>query len=119
MSYDLYLNDPVTKEPIVFDTPHFMRGGTYCVSGDTEAHLNITYNYSTILSQAMNEENGIRSLYGKTGAESIPILQDAIDKLADDVSTNYWDATEGNVKKALFQLKALAEMRPDGVWDGD
>jgi len=55
----------------------------------------------------------------KTGAESIPILKAAIDDLQDNVSDNYWDATEGNAKRALCGLLAFARMRPDGVWDGD
>ena len=54
-----------------------------------------------------------------TGAESIPVLKSAIDALGDDVSTDYWEATEGNAKRALCQLLAFAQMRPDGVWDGD
>jgi hypothetical protein len=43
----------------------------------------------------------------------------AIAKLNDDVDQNYWKPTEGNAKKALTQLLALAKMRPDGVWRGD
>lgn len=62
MSYDITLNDPVTKEPIQLDTPHQMRGGMYAIGGTTEAWLNIT---------------------------------------------------------PLYQLLALAHMRPDGVWEGD
>ncbi len=54
-----------------------------------------------------------------TGAESIPVLQAAAEQLADDVSEDYWEATEGNAKRAILQLVALAKMRPDGVWDGD
>lgn len=29
MSYDITLNDPVTREPIEINDAHFMRGGTY------------------------------------------------------------------------------------------
>ena len=36
-----------------------------------------------------------------------------------NVSNNYWEPTEGNVKVALLQLLELAKMRPDGIWDGD
>ena len=54
-----------------------------------------------------------------TGAESIPVLEAAASRLADDATGNYWDATEGNAKRALLQLVALAKLRPDGVWDGD
>ena len=54
-----------------------------------------------------------------TGAESIPVLEAAASRLADDATGNYWDDTEGNAKRALLQLVALARLRPDGVWDGD
>lgn len=50
---------------------------------------------------------------------SIPALQKAINVLHDDVSGNYWMPTEGNAKRALTQLLAMARMRPDGVWEGD
>ena len=118
MSYDIDLLDPVTKKTIELDFPHAMRGGTYAVGGDTRASLNITYNYARFFYATMGDD-GIRTLYGKTGAESIPILQSAIGQLGDDVSDNYWDDTEGNAKQALCQLLALAKMRPDGVWSGD
>lgn len=54
-----------------------------------------------------------------TGAESIPILKKAIEVLADDVDPDYWKATEGNAKKSLCQLLSMAQLRPDGIWDGD
>jgi len=117
MSYDIELIDPVTKAVLELDAPHDMRGGTYAVGGSSEASLNITWNYAPILYRVLPE--GIRGLYGKTGAESIPLLKDAISKLGDDVHPDYWTATEGNVKKALCQVLALAQMRPDGVWQGD
>lgn len=118
MSYDIVLRDPVTKECIQFDTPHQMRGGTYVVGGTTEAHLNVTYNYAEHFVRVLGEK-GIRSIYGTTGADSIPVLEAAISKLGDDADDDYWKATEGNAKQALVQLVALAKMRPDGVWDGD
>lgn len=63
---------------------------------------------------------GIRCIYGKTGAESIPMLEKAISALGDDVDDrDYWHGTEGNAKRALYGLLAFAKMRPDGVWDGD
>lgn len=40
----------------------------------------------------------------------------AIAELHDDVDPDYWKATEGNAKRALLQLLAMARMRPDGVW---
>lgn len=119
MSYDISLRDPVTREVIELDEPHFMAGGTYCPGGTTELWLNVTYNYGEIYKRAFGDERGIRSIYGLTGAESIPVLEAAAASLGDDVSERYWDATEGNAKRPLLQLAAMARMRPDGVWDGD
>lgn len=118
MSYDISLLDPVTKQVIVFDKIHFLKGGTYCCGGTDRAWLNITYNYSGYYYFLMGDQ-GIRSLYGLTGAESIPLLQAAIDQLKDDVDVDYWKATEGNSKRPLLQLLAMAQMRPDGIWSGD
>ena len=144
MSYDIYLKDPVTDQTVEFDASHQMRGGTYCIGGTTEAWLNVTYNYGVFYSRVFEprynpdheyaEHNpkvakkygrelgylyGIRSIYGLTGAESIPVLERAISMLGDDSNPDYWEPTEGNAKKPLCQLLAMAKMRPDGVWDGD
>lgn len=118
MSYDISLTDPVSGETLELDSPHQMKGGTYAEGGTTEAWLNVTWNYGGIFRSVMGAE-GIRSIYGKTGAESIPLLTDAIDKLGGDTDPDYWKATEGNVKQALVQLRALAQLRPDGIWKGD
>jgi hypothetical protein len=92
MSYDINLLDPVTKEVIEFDFPHQISGGNY-VAGGTK--------------------------YGMTGAESIPVLKEAISKLGDDTNPDYWKPTEGNAKEPLLGLLAFAQMRPDGIWYGD
>ena len=65
------------------------------------------------------KEKGIRSIYGKTGLESIPILQHAINNLGDEVNEDYWKNTEGNAKRPLIQLLIMAKMRPDGIFDGE
>jgi hypothetical protein len=119
MSYGIRLADAVSGDTLLLDEKHHIRGGTYALGGTTEAWLNITYNYSAHFKQAFGNDDGVRCIYGKTGAESIPILKAAIAKLGDDVSTDYWEPTEGNAKRALHGLPALAQMRPDGVWDGD
>jgi len=118
MSYDIYLKDPVSGEPLLLDSPHHMNGGTYAVGGTTEAHLNVTYNYGVHYHKTLGDK-GIRTIYGMTGAESIPLLSKAASELGNETSLDYWEPTEGNAKKALLQLVALAKMRPDGVWDGD
>lgn len=118
MSYDIYMREPVGENVIQFETEHYIRGGTYAVGGTREAWLNVTYNYAKHYYRVFGEK-GIRTIYGMTGAESIPVIKAAMAQLADDISDDYWEPTEGNAKKALAQLLAFAQMRPDGIWDGD
>ena len=121
MSYDIYLCDHVTHKPLKADSTHFIAGGMRAMGGTKELWLNVTYNYSPFYYRPeVFGEGGIRSIYGKTVAESIPMLDKAISALGDDVDDDdYWHATEGNAKRALYGLLAFARMRPDGVWDGD
>lgn len=121
MSYDISLCDPVTHKTLTAESNHFISGGMRALGGTKELWLNVTWNYSDFYYRNdVFGENGIRSIYGKTGAESIPMLENAIAALGDDVDDNdYWHATEGNAKRALCELLAFARMRPDGVWDGD
>ena len=126
MSYDINLLDPITKEVIEINDAHFLRGGTYKVGGSKELTLNITYNYSKILHRVIQPKNtpseyktGIRSLYGITALEAVPILEAAISNLKDDVDEDYWKVTEGNTKRALNNLLTMCKMRPDAIIDGD
>ena len=119
MSYDIKLVDPIMKEQLHSDTKHEIHGGLYAIGGVTELWLNVTYNYANHYYRVMDTDKGIRVIYGMSGAESIPVLQKAIDQLGDDVSDDYWAETEGNAKRALIGLLALARLRPDGIWDGD
>lgn len=80
---------------------------------------NLTYNYSTILYKLFGDEYGIRILYGKTGGESISILNEAIEKLKDDITNDRYQPTDGNVKECLKTMKKMAEELPTGIWDGD
>lgn len=117
MSYDIYLCS-VDGEPLVLDKPHHLRGGTYAANGTTSLHLNVTYNYAKFFYNKLGD-GGIRSIYGKTGREAVPLLQAAVDSMKTDTSENYWDATEGNARLALINLIKLANLAPDGVFDGD
>ena len=135
MSYDIYLADPVTRETLTMDAPHQMRGGTYAIGGTDEMWVNITYNYARwYYKDYAFGENGIRSIYGLSGAESIPVLKKAIADLEDSGeeltdeevqkcleqgTSGYWLPTRENAIRPLYQLLALAQMRPDGVWRGD
>ena len=141
MSYDISLCDPVTKETLELPVKHMMIGGTHhaeLVNGrlqaapTSEAWLNITYNYGHYYYEALEgdkdynslSEMGIRCLYDKSGAESIPILDKMIENIKKkypDLETDidYWKDTPGNAIKPLYQLKAMASLRPDGIWQGD
>lgn len=118
MSYDVYLTDPVSGETLNVDVAHQLRGGTYAMGGTSEAWLNITYNYGEHFRSVLGDD-GIRWLYGKTAVDTIQNLQEAADALKNDASEDYWEATEGNAKRALLSLIALAKMLPNGVWKGD
>ncbi len=118
MSYDIKLCYPDHGEVIELSEPHHMTGGTYQAGGTTRAWLNITYNYGDIFRRVLGEK-GIRTVYGMGAADSLPLLEKACEALGDDMGDSYWDATEGNAKRALQQLMALAKLRPDGVWQGD
>ena len=135
---------------------------------NTEAHLNITYNYGSYYYEAV-EENGIRSIYGMNGGDSIAVLEkmikiletkykineewiytkrdktifldekgnvikDPLDAIIKELpvekkkitvdryegpARDYWEPTAANAIKPLYQLIALAKMRPDCIWDGD
>ena len=159
-----------------------------------EAWLNITYNYARYYYEATDKDSrfahdsvsavyadgtvgpmvtkyGIRGIYGKSGAESIGMLEDMIERIegkyrkdgewiesnrdginyydkdgniVDDADAmwaaihgeeirsekfiervsegpneDYWKATAGNALRPLYQLKAMAQLRPDGIWSGD
>ena len=135
MSYDISLVDPVTKKTLVTDTPHQMRGGTYAIGGTDEMWLSVTYNYGRWYRKDYAfGENGIRSINGLSGAESIPVLKKAITGLEESKEelpeeeinqcleqgvSGYWMPTKENAIRPLYQLLAMAQMRPDGVWESD
>lgn len=140
MGYDITLKDPVTKEVLTMDAPCQIKGGTYAVGGTDEMWLKITYNYSRwyykegVFPSKDSESKGIRTIYGMSGAESIPVLKAAISALENSTeeisdeerreceeqgATGYWMPTRENAIKPLYSLLAFAQMRPDGVWDGD
>ena len=147
---------------------------TFSAKPISEAWLNVTYNYGRYYYDAtdgdsrfahdeisayyadgttgpVKTEYGIRGIYGKTGVESIPMLEDMIERIkakykpagkevdfyyalhhrdecssedyTEDISEgpcdDYWEATAANAIRPLYQLIAMAKLRPDGVWDGD
>jgi hypothetical protein len=123
MGYGLTLVHPVTRETLELDTPHQMRGSTYAIGGDTRLSLSVTYNYANryypLIPETEDARGSLWALHGMSAVDSIPILERAISLLGDDVSDDYWEATEGNAKVALVQLLTMAKLRPDGVWEVD
>jgi len=118
MSYDIHLVDPVTKHVLAIPEGHNLRGGIFASGGTTEAWLNITYNYSWFFKKTLGEK-GIRVLYGKTGAECIPLLESAIAELGTTRASDYWEVTPGNAGAALADLLELCRKVPHGILDGD
>ena len=41
------------------------------------------------------------------------------EEVNEGINSDYWESTAGNAIKPLYQLMVFAELRPDGVWDGD
>jgi hypothetical protein len=112
MSYWVYLEGD-HGEPLTVN--RHSDGGTYVVGGTAGAELNITYNYSRQYSRlgfSLKED-----LNGKTGAETVELLETLVGKLgtADD-SNDYWEPTPGNAGKALNRLLRWARQHPYGVW---
>lgn len=197
MGYTISLNCPVTGESLELPVKHLMAGstfpaeynpftGTFTQVPSSEARMDITSNYKDYYYeaasgddrfQASNPEDycnpgGIRGIYGKSGAESIPMLRDMIQRIKDKYcpdgrwltgdreriryfvdgveitynraldmcfhgkgdgittkkehytvnegdTSDYWEATAANAIRPLYQLIAMAQLRPDGVWAGD
>jgi hypothetical protein len=128
MSYDIYIKNTDGKT-VELSLAHNLQGGTYCVGGTTEATLNVTYNYSEFLREALGPE-GVRSIYGKTIMEGIQLLGQGIKKLRDEYNTkalvrseDYWEPTVGNTVKAMTDLICLGSIAyaecPDAIWEGD
>lgn len=121
MSYDIRLKDKNTDETL-FARFSPQREGTYALSNSPmrPCAMNITYNYQPLLVKAFGSEKGVRSIYGTTAKESIPVLESAMQKLGDDIDKDYWRPTEGNVKQAIAGLLAIARSSDsEGVWGGD
>lgn len=125
MSYDIELINRKTKQPLLLSQPQYIRGGTVKAELDengnliqakeTEASINITYNYNHYYVEATRDDRrffkqeadaegnvmessaGIRGLYGKTAAESLPMLTDMIERIKRkymDQEAGKWSVTK-------------------------
>ena len=117
MSYDIDLIDEVTGRPVEVDRHE--EGGTYAIGGIEEASLNVTYNYGKFFRKYLDEENGIRWLYGKKAKDCIKRLEAAVVTLGTEQDSNYWKATPGNAGYALYVLLTWAKKWPSAIFQGD
>lgn len=115
MSYDISIICECCQQPLKFETPQQLIGGTVPydpISGRIlprqEAETNITFNYYKHFRSTLGEE-GVKGIHGKSVVETMPILRFAIQKLGADESEDYWEPTEGNARKALMTLVQMAE----------
>lgn len=119
MGYDILMIDKKTGEIAELPDTHHIKGGTYAVGGTNEAWLSITYNYSKFFKKYIDQEKGIRWLYGKKGKRTIKRLRKAIEEMKDNATLDYWEATEGNARLMLKGLLFFAEKLPNCIWKGD
>ena len=115
MSYDVYVVDKETDEPLEFQHPQHFRGGNYAVGGTTEAWLNITYNYSGHYYGVWGYS--INDFHGQPTLDVIPKLVEAIKVLGSERDDNYWASTPGNAGAALVDLMGLISQFPNGKLD--
>jgi hypothetical protein len=98
------------------DVDNHAEGAIYVLGGTTRAELSITYNYFDLFAAGgLN----FRSLDGKTGEQSAPLLADAltvIEALPGEESGNYWKATPGNAARPLRTMLAWALTHPSATW---
>lgn len=93
----------------VCPTGNHAEGAIYRVGGTPECDLKITGNYTRVFN--------IHQVDGMTGAESLPLLTEAIDQLGTEQDDNYWTPTPGNVGYTLSILAGWATEHPEGVWE--
>ena len=78
-----------------------------------EASCCVTYNYSEVYRLVGFH---MKDINGKTGKETIPILEQSIEKLGTKSYDDYWAPTPGNAGIALVSLLNWAKEHPDGIW---
>jgi CO dehydrogenase/acetyl-CoA synthase epsilon subunit len=99
MSWWIYLEDENGNS---LETDKIIQeGGIQVVGGTNKTTLNVTYNYG--------KHFCFKQLNRMPPNKAIPVLKEKIKTLNDDVSEDYWEPTEGNVKKTLNILLGFAE----------
>lgn len=129
MSYDLEIIDKNTRKVKTLSTPRLIRSGTVPVEyvngkynqiEQTEAEINVTYNYVMYFEEATKDdehfahpsainpgtiEYGIRGLSGKTACESLPMIADMIERL----TRKYRDKDGNWLKSERTKIQYITE----------
>lgn len=79
-------------------------------------HTNVLANYRAQLEKAFDSISGARTLVGLSGEASIPVIEQAINRLEDDGHIDQWLPTEGNARRALMMQLELAKLHRDAIW---
>ena len=110
MSYSVWLKDD--KNGIVEVEDH-QEGAIFALGGSNLAEMNITYNYSKVYCLFDWKP---RELDGKRARDTIPKLQEMVDKLGTRQYKDYWAPTPGNAGHAVNVLLQWAKQYPDATW---
>lgn len=110
MGYSIDFCHPETGKLLTTKYIH-QEGSNIVLGGSNDCHITITWNYSKHYYKALDADNGIRWIYGKSGQETAPKLLTAIQKLGCDryqgnfhtwtLSDNY--NCSGEEKDALYE----------------
>lgn len=132
MSYDIWLeskpcehcgrfgNDPDCPDPTYNLTPIFH----FALTGEDQPNPEVGIFEEVVLHKPTDAPRGLRVLTGKTGAESIPMLEVAHERLLSQDNRERLLAMEpenkwGTLEDAVFiiqRLTTLAREYPDNVW---
>lgn len=116
MSWWVYLHCPTCKQALPVES--HTGGGTIAIGGESTATMNITYNYGGHFAGALGYEGHFAEyLTGKTGAEMVEALENAVEALGTDIDPDYWKPTPGNAGRSLAILLNWAKQHPSGVFE--
>lgn len=109
MGYSLNLiKDGVTAK---LPCPVLIGGSIYSLHGTSVAEYAATYNYAEHFREAFGNERGIYNLEGKTAGESIPMIEEAIQRLSEENKPPTVKELKAQIKK--YQ-KAMEKAKKSG-----
>lgn len=130
MSWWVYLED---ESGNILQVPNHQEGGTVKVLtrhevisnegetvnvdvyGNTDAELNVTYNYGAYF-RVIFGEKGFNWLDGRIAYTTRSALKAGVQILGTDCTDDYWEQWKGNAGHVLKILLTWAELHPNGVW---